>query len=381
MIRLSSGVGRIGYVDRGPDVVGHANECQLQVARCEKPEPGFRCHGRHRETRLVEPGDEREIRHVQRRGRNHRERLATAYRSAIPARVLIGQSVGVAEVGLAGDTPSVAVDDRIVLGSGMTFHVRSHGPADGEPLVFLHGVLAAAVSYDALCEGLGRNRRVIAIDQRGHGETDHAADYDWQRWVEDLALVIESLDLGTIDLVGHSMGAGHAARFAALHPGAVRRLALVEGGFGPSNSPSEPDYWSRVARLFPPDGFASVDDYIDLAAELFPRADAAILAGSASNFRCGEDARWSWPQQADMAVVTGAWAVPTPEREKELRQSVDCPTLVAKAERSELFTGDTYLRVATEFPRGEHLLLPDIGQMVMWEGVADTVDSLNAFLS
>ena len=119
-------------------------------------------------------------------------------------------------------------DERVVLGNGMAFHVRSHGAVDEPPLVFLHGRGAAAITYDYLCRSLARGRRVIAFDQRGHGLTDRAADYAWERWVEDIALVVDTLDLGQFDLVGHSMGAGHAARFAALHPQQVRRLALVE---------------------------------------------------------------------------------------------------------------------------------------------------------
>jgi pimeloyl-ACP methyl ester carboxylesterase len=262
----------------------------------------------------------------------------------------------------------------------MTFHVRTYGAIDGAPLVFLHGVMSAAITYDALCRGLARARRVIAIDQRGHGETDHAADYSWERWVEDIALVVEALELGVIDLVGHSMGAAHAARFAALHPGAVRRLGLLEGGFGPTNSPSEPEYWGRVAQLFPQDGFATPEDYVTLAARLFPRADRRILVDSTAGFRQGEDGRWSWPMQADMNVVAGR-TNPTPDDEQQLRRAVSCPTLVAKAEYSELFTGDEYMRVAGDYTNGRGHLLRGTGHMLMWEGLANTTAVLEAFLT
>src|SRR5262245_38533230 len=107
----------------------------------------------------------------------------------------------------------------------MTFHVRAHGRATAQPLVFLHGVLAAAISYEVLCRSLATGRRVITIDQRGHGESDHSSDYCWERFVEDITLITDALGLTeSFDLVGHSMGAGHAARFAALHPERVNRI-------------------------------------------------------------------------------------------------------------------------------------------------------------
>jgi pimeloyl-ACP methyl ester carboxylesterase len=278
------------------------------------------------------------------------------------------------------DTRSDPRDDRVLLPNGMTFHVRSHGPSDGAPLVFLHGVFAAAVSYDTLCRGLAGGRLVIAIDQRGHGETDHADDYAWERWVEDIALLVDALGLDVIDLVGHSMGAGHAARFAALHPGRVQRLALLEGGFGATNSPLEPEYWGRVMQLFPVDGFATLDDYVVLSARLFPRGDRTILDESAAHFVMGDDGRWRWPLQADPKVAGPARTQPSPEHEQRLRRSVTCPTLVAKAEHSELFTGDSYAQAARDFPSGRHEILMGTGHMLMWEGVPNTLAVLEDFL-
>ena len=270
------------------------------------------------------------------------------------------------------------LSQRVVIPGGMTFHVRCHGEIDAPPLVFLHGVLSAAISYDVLCEGLARHRRVVAIDQRGHGDTDHADDYAWARWVEDVAAVIESLGLGVVDLVGHSMGAAHAARFAALNPGAVRRLALIEGGIGRPNAPSEPDYWARVAQLFPPEGFATLREFVTLATSLFPRADPAIVDRSTANFVRAANGRWSWPSQADMKMF-GTRTEPPPDVER-LRASVGCPTLVARAEHSEVFVGDDYKTVAAEYTNGQHRLLAGAGHMVMWEGVDNTLAVLDDFL-
>ena len=274
-----------------------------------------------------------------------------------------------------------ARDERLVLGGGMVFHLRSHGVDEGTPVVFLHGSLSAAISYDYLCRSLAHGRRVIAIDQRGHGNTDHATDYAWERWVEDIKTIVDALDLGPVDLVGHSMGAKHAARFAALHPKMVHRLALLEAGFGEPNSPNQADYWSRVAQLFPPEGFATTGDYVDCALEQFPRADRIILEDSTSAFVCGDDGRWRWPFQADAVGLAASRTEPAPDEEAHLRTLVTCPTLVARAEFSELFTGDEYVRIAGDYLAGNHTLLRGTGHMIMWEAVDNTVAILDDFLA
>jgi pimeloyl-ACP methyl ester carboxylesterase len=273
-------------------------------------------------------------------------------------------------------------DERVVLSTGMTFHIRMHGAEDAPPLIFLHGVFAAAISFDVLCRLLARcGRRVIAIDQRGHGGSDHAADYAWERWVGDIESILDALELGPVDLAGHSMGAGHAGRFAALHPGRVRRLALLEGGFGRPNHPNEAEYWSRIARLFPPDGFASLADYVDLVMRVFPRATRSIVEESTDGFVCGNDRRWHWPLQADVTGLAESRTDPSPGREAALRRLVTSPTLVARAEFSEVFVGDSYVRVAEEYQRGTHLTLSGTGHMIMWEGVDQTVAAIDDFLS
>ena len=145
----------------------------------------------------------------------------------------------------------------------------------------------------------GARRRVIAIDQRGHGESDHAADYAWERWVGDLQLVVEALDLDRRSRRPlHGRAATRRASRRCIRE--VRRLALLDGGFGPTNSPDEPEYWRRVARLFPSDGFESLADYVDLVLELFPRAARSILEESTGGFARGDDGRWRWPMQADL---------------------------------------------------------------------------------
>ena len=119
--------------------------------------------------------------------------------------------------------------DHFVDLNGARFRYQEWGDPSAPVVVFLHGVLLHAEPYEAIVERISAaGYRVLVLDQRGHGQSAHRDDYSWQAFVEDLAAFWTALDLGSVDVVGHSMGGNNACRFAALHPGAVRRLVLVD---------------------------------------------------------------------------------------------------------------------------------------------------------
>jgi esterase len=269
-------------------------------------------------------------------------------------------------------------DNDVVLG-GVHFHYLSWGEPSESCLLFLHGALLSGVNYESVLRPLAVHRHVVAFDQRGHGESDHVDDYSWPRWVEDLEALSGVLGVASFDLVGHSMGANNAARFAGMHASRLRHLVLLEGGFGPANSPEEPEFWEKAAQLNPADGFPSTEAFIDLASTLFPRADRRSIAPWAPGLDRGDDDRWRWRFTPDIEVLTAD--APTAEEERQLRRAVRCPVLVVKAQYSDLFVGDDYKEVAGEYERGVAEILPDAGHMIMWENTEACAVLIDKFLS
>ena len=106
----------------------------------------------------------------------------------------------------------------------MSLYYEEHG--SGEPLVMLHGGIAASETLAPLVPGL--DRRVILADLQGHGRT---ADVDRplrpELMADDIAALAAQLGLDSIDLFGYSLGGAVALRTAIQHPGLVRRLVLV----------------------------------------------------------------------------------------------------------------------------------------------------------
>ena len=109
---------------------------------------------------------------------------------------------------------------------GLSLYYEEHGT--GEPLLLLHGGIAASEVFAPLVPGLSATRRVILVDLQGHGRT---ADVDRplrpELMAADIAAFVRWLGLDRIDMLGYSLGGAVALRTAIQHPDVVRRLVLV----------------------------------------------------------------------------------------------------------------------------------------------------------
>ncbi len=105
-------------------------------------------------------------------------------------------------------------------------HYRQIGET-GTPVVLLHGYLDSNVSFFRLFDALGSAHRLYVPDQRGHGDSDPAADYAIAGFTQDAIVFIESIGVGPVHLSGHSLGGIVSQRVAALRPELVRSVALI----------------------------------------------------------------------------------------------------------------------------------------------------------
>jgi pimeloyl-ACP methyl ester carboxylesterase len=99
---------------------------------------------------------------------------------------------------------------------------------DGPSLLALHGHFGHGGVFDRLADSLTPGWRVVAPDQRGHGASDRAPDYDRDGYVADAAYVIEALDLAPTVVLGHSLGGVNAYQLAARRPELVRAVIVED---------------------------------------------------------------------------------------------------------------------------------------------------------
>ncbi|HWH25454.1 MAG TPA: alpha/beta hydrolase [Pseudolysinimonas sp.] len=116
-----------------------------------------------------------------------------------------------------------------LFGLGPRLHV-AHDAGTGPAVVLIHGIASSSVTFERLVPLIAGRHRVVAIDLLGFGESPAPPDaqYTIEEHVTALAQAIRRLHIrGRFVLVGHSMGALIAARYAATRPRALSRLVLV----------------------------------------------------------------------------------------------------------------------------------------------------------
>jgi len=126
---------------------------------------------------------------------------------------------------------SVEVSEGYAPVHGVRMYWRSIGEG-GTPLVVVHGGFGLVDMWGGLLEQLAVGRRVVAVELQGHGRTaDVDRPFRYEFLGDDLAALIEHLDLGQADLLGYSLGAGASLQAAIRHPQRIRRLVLVSTVF------------------------------------------------------------------------------------------------------------------------------------------------------
>ncbi len=145
--------------------------------------------------------------------------------------------------------------DRFIDARGLRFHVREWrpSPATRLPVVLIHGLASSGAIWDLVAPDLAAaGSWVVALDQRGHGESDKPdKGYDFASIVADDEAMLDALDVGRAVIAGHSWGGSVALHLAAGQPERAAALVLVDGGFTQVKDRG----WSHdeaIAALTPP---------------------------------------------------------------------------------------------------------------------------------
>jgi pimeloyl-ACP methyl ester carboxylesterase len=156
--------------------------------------------------------------------------------------------------------------------NGLEMYYEIHG--SGTPLVVLHGAYMTVELMGDLAAALARNHRVIAVEFQGHG---HTADIDrpfaYEQFADDIAALLEHLDIAQADVYGYSLGGGVALQVGLRHPGRVRALVIASASF--SSDGLYPEVVGGIENITPElfDGTPWRDAYNRTAADpaAFPR--------------------------------------------------------------------------------------------------------------
>jgi pimeloyl-ACP methyl ester carboxylesterase len=114
--------------------------------------------------------------------------------------------------------------------NGLAIATYEWGDEDAPPLLLVHGGMDFAGTYDTFAPLMAdAGYRVVAFDQRGHGDSEHATCYSWDADVRDSLNVIDSITPGALPIIGHSKGGGLMLQMADAMPHRVTKLVNIDG--------------------------------------------------------------------------------------------------------------------------------------------------------
>lgn len=228
------------------------------------------------------------------------------------------------------------VTDELIELRGLRFHFRDWASRrSGAPtLVLLHGYTGHARSWDSFAEGMSDRYRVLAFDQRGHGESGWAGSggYGIGEMTADLETFVAALGLKSLDLVGLSMGGMVAMDYASRRPAALRRLVIVD--IAPeiaSQGSNRIQSGQKQSDVF--DSFESAFDSMRAANATPP--DEHLRHRVYNNLMGLEDGRFTWrydralrdPRELKMRTPEEGWASCA---------AIAAPTLIMRGELSDI---------------------------------------------
>ena len=240
--------------------------------------------------------------------------------------------------------------DRYLSVNGLRLHVLDWGGEGRTPLLLLHGFTGHAHAWDTLSIALQPHFRVLALDQRGHGDSDPADVYNAIAAFDDIGGVVEQLGLTSLVLVGLSMGGRNGIYFTSKRPELIQKLVIVD--IGPEVSkraalapagPPEPDTWESIEQaaqhLYRGNPNPGIHYYRWVASSsLRQRSDGALV--------------WAWHpsvKERRSQLDIDWWAV---------LRAITPPTLVLRGESSTVLDRDVAERMAKELPRGRFVEIP-----------------------
>jgi pimeloyl-ACP methyl ester carboxylesterase len=280
-------------------------------------------------------------------------------------------------------------DRRIRTEDGLSLHVLEWSDA-GTPLVLVHGFGNEAHIWDDFAPLVAPHYRTIAVDLRGHGDSDHdpRQRYDYDFHVGDLEAVTAALGIERLVLVGHSFGGRTSLLFAAKHPERMAGLVIVD--IGPEHDPRGTTR-IRMEVMQRGDGtFASPAEYERVLAHNFPAGQPDALRRMARHeLRQREDGRWL--RKADPAFMTARAEASTADAEAHERDSakrlwdalarVSCPTLVVRGAASDILSPEIADRMVDDvLAKGRLAVVPQAAHSVMTDNPAGFAEAVGSFV-
>jgi len=263
----------------------------------------------------------------------------------------------------------------------LRFHFLEWGRPDAPVIVLLHGGHQSAHSWDLVSLHLAQKYRVLALDQRGHGDSEWPRDvtYSNNEMSLDAEAFIGAMGLDRPVLMGHSMGGRNAMLLMRRNQALLRAAVIVDvgpelsekgraaiGGFVQANQEFDDlEHFVRNVRQYDP--YRS-REHIERTVKynMLERADGKYVSKCDSN-----------PRRLNIVRGTG----PLENITLQDAAAFDLPVLLVRGANSNILEPDAAQRFAAALPLGQLVTVPECGHNVHGQNTKGFIEALGGFLS
>ncbi len=255
--------------------------------------------------------------------------------------------------------------ERQVTVGDLKLHYQEWGDPANPTVVMVHGFGVSGHMFDEFADRAQSRFHLIALDQRGHGDSDWASDGDYSResFVSDIEGFRDALGLDSFILMGHSMGGLNAVAYSVKHPERVKALVLVD--VGPESAKEGVDNIVRFTRG--PDEL-EFDEFVEMAHRFNPRRSIEnIRERMRHRLKPTESGKWTWKFDSRFRSDRDSLRVGSELSNDDtwaLFRSVPVPTLLVRGAESDVLGQEVAERAANEMQRAELVVVPDAGHSV-----------------
>ena len=274
---------------------------------------------------------------------------------------------------------AAASTSHVVDANGVRLHYLDYGTAGQRPMLCIHGGAAHAHWFDYVAPGFTPDHHVLAMDQRGHGDSARAdpKTYAWQTFANDVNALVEKLDLRDYVLVGHSMGGMVSLLHAATHPERIGRLVVVDSVM---LMPMERVNRMRAFGERPATAYATrevlIARYRLEGGEKHMTAPEVLQRMATHSAR--QNADGSWQHKADRGVYANFQQI----EGVPLWEQVKVPALVIRGgTHSPRFTPDIMAEIHARAPQVQVAEVTETDHHVTLDNPQGFIDVVRAFLS
>jgi pimeloyl-ACP methyl ester carboxylesterase len=265
--------------------------------------------------------------------------------------------------------------DRFITVNGLRIHYLEWGSTDKPALIMLHGIGRVAHTFDHIAPHFASRYRVIAVDMRGHGDSDWdpKGAYLVEDYVKDIEGLAQQLRLRNIVIWGNSTGGRVAQVFAGLHPELV--AGVISEDVGPERPREIADGMTNRLKQEDERGWASEEELLAQQKKGSPRTGEAILRAYVHyGSKRRADGRIIWKR--DPAIGNGF--VPT-ELWRFVRE-IKPPIIYILGGRSTIVPAGTQEELRKVLPHVQIVTIPGAGHYPSEESPAEFLAIVDKFL-